>query len=100
MARCAPRKFHPIDLEPQMSEPTGDVRTLVEHIAKLLVDVPDEVLVYQVEEDGETIIELEVAPADMGKAIGKHGRTVRALRSLVNAAGFRLNKRFELEILE
>ena len=69
-----------------MSEPTGDVRTLVEHIAKLLCDTPDEVLVYQVEEDGETIIELEVAPADMGKAIGKHGRTVRALRSFTKAS--------------
>jgi predicted RNA-binding protein YlqC (UPF0109 family) len=83
-----------------MSEPTGDVRTLVEQIAKALVDAPDEVLVYQVEEDGETIIELEVAPADMGKVIGKHGRTVRAMRSLVNAAGIRLQKRFDLEILE
>lgn len=83
-----------------MSEPTGDVRTLVEQIAKALVDAPDEVLVYQVEEDGETIIELEVAPADMGKVIGKHGRTVRAMRSLVNAAGIRLQKHFDLEILE
>ena len=83
-----------------MTEPTGDVRTLVEQIAKSLVDAPDDVLVYQVEEDGEIIIELEVAPADMGKVIGKHGRTVRAMRSLVNAVGFRLNKRFELEILE
>jgi predicted RNA-binding protein YlqC (UPF0109 family) len=83
-----------------MSEPTGDVRTLVEQIAKALVDAPDEVLVYQVEEDGETIIELEVAPADMGKVIGKHGRTVHAMRSLVNAAGIRLQKRFDLEILE
>ncbi len=83
-----------------MSEPTGDVRALVEQIAKALVDAPDEVLVYQVEEDGETVIELEVAPADMGKVIGKHGRTVRAMRCLVNAAGIRLQKRFDLEILE
>ncbi len=83
-----------------MSEPAADVRTLVEQIAKALVDAPDEVLVYQVEEDGETVIELEVAESDMGKVIGKHGRTVRALRCLVNAAGIRRQKRFQLEILE
>lgn len=79
---------------------TPDTRMLVEHIAKSLVDAPDEVLVYQVEEDGETVIELEVAPADMGKVIGKHGRTVRALRCLVNATGARAQKRYALEILE
>jgi predicted RNA-binding protein YlqC (UPF0109 family) len=79
---------------------TPDVRTLVEHIAKALVDARDEVLVYQVEEDGETVIELEVAPDDMGKVIGKHGRTVRALRCLVNATGIRSQKRYALEILE
>jgi predicted RNA-binding protein YlqC (UPF0109 family) len=83
-----------------MTEPTGDVRSMVEQIAKALVDAPDDVLVYQVEEDGETIIELEVAPADMGKVIGKHGRTVRAMRALVNASGVRLQKRYDLEILE
>jgi predicted RNA-binding protein YlqC (UPF0109 family) len=78
----------------------NDVRTLVEQIAKSLVDAPDEVLVYQVEEDGETVIELEVAPDDMGKVIGKHGRTVRALRCLVSATGIRSQKRYALEILE
>ncbi len=79
---------------------TPDTRTLVEHIAKSLVDAPGEVLVYQVDEDGETVIELEVAPDDMGKVIGKNGRTVRALRCLVNATGIRSQKRFALEILE
>jgi predicted RNA-binding protein YlqC (UPF0109 family) len=83
-----------------MSEPNGDVRTLVEQIAKSLVDAPDEVLVYQVQEGEDTVIELEVAEADMGKVIGKHGRTVRAMRCLLNAAGLRLQKRFALEILE
>lgn len=79
---------------------TPDTRTLVEQIAKSLVDAPDEVLVYQVDEDGETVIELEVAPDDMGKVIGKNGRTVRALRCLVNATGIRSQKRYALEILE
>jgi uncharacterized protein len=83
-----------------MSELVGDVRTLIEQIARSLVDAPDEVLVYQVQEGEETVIELEVAPADMGKVIGKHGRTVRALRCLVSASGHRLQKRFALEILE
>ena len=83
-----------------MSEPSGDARTLVEQIAKNLVDAPNEVLVYQVQEGDESVIELEVAEADMGKVIGKHGRTVRALRCLLNAVGLRLQKRFVLEILE
>ena len=83
-----------------MSEPTGDVRALVEQIAKSLVDAPDQVIVTQVEEDGETVLELEVAEPDLGKVIGKHGRTARAFRNLLSAAGVRLSKRFALEILE
>jgi predicted RNA-binding protein YlqC (UPF0109 family) len=83
-----------------VSTPTGDVRTLVEQIARALVDKPDEVLVYQVEEDGETVLELEVAPDDMGRVIGKHGRTARAMRCLLAAAGVRQQKRYALEILE
>jgi uncharacterized protein len=83
-----------------MSESAGDVRTLIEEIAKALVDTPDEVLVHQVEEDGETVLELDVAPEDVGKVIGKHGRTARALRCLLSAAGLKSHKRFALEILE
>ena len=83
---------------PEVRSP--DTRMLVEYIAKSLVDKPDEVLVYQVEEEGETVIELEVSPDDMGKVIGRHGRTVRALRCLVNATGVRSQKRYALEILE
>jgi predicted RNA-binding protein YlqC (UPF0109 family) len=83
-----------------MSTPAGDVRTLIEQIARALVDKPDEVLVYQVEEDRETVLELEVDPDDMGRVIGKHGRTARALRCLLGAAGFRQQKRYALEILE
>lgn len=79
---------------------TPDVRSLIEYIAKSLVDTPGEVEVYQEEEDGETVIELEVAPDDMGKVIGKHGRTVRALRCLLSATGARSQKRYALEILE
>jgi uncharacterized protein len=86
--------------ELRMTESSGDVRALVEQIAKSLVDEPDQVSVNQVEEGSETVLELTVAPKDLGKVIGRQGRTARALRSLVNAAGVRLQKRFALEILE
>ena len=83
-----------------MSEPAGDVRVLVEQIAKALVDAQDQVFVEVVEENGETIIELEVAENEVGKVIGRHGRTAKALRTLLNAASMKHNKRYDLEILE
>jgi uncharacterized protein len=83
-----------------MSEQNGDVRGLIEQIAKSLVDKPDEVYVDEVPEDGEIVLELEVAEDETGKIIGRHGRTVKAMRALVNAAGFRQHKRYALEILE
>ena len=79
---------------------TPDVRTLIEQIAKSLVDAPDEVLVYQVEEEGETVIELEVAPDDMGKVIGKQGRTARSMRTILSAVSMKLHHRYTLDILE
>jgi uncharacterized protein len=82
-----------------MSEPNADVRALVEQIAQLLVDSPEQVAVNQIE--GETtVLELTVAPGDVGKMIGRQGRVARAMRALVNAAGIRAHKRFALEILE
>ena len=82
-----------------MTEQRGDVRALVEQIAKWLVDEPGEVSVTQI--DGETtVLELQVAEKDVGKVIGRSGRVARALRALVNAAGMRAQKRFELEIVE
>jgi predicted RNA-binding protein YlqC (UPF0109 family) len=86
--------------EQKISHPTGDARALVEQVAKTLVDEPDAVSVSQVEEGSETVLELTVAPNDLGKVIGKQGRTARAVRTLLNASGLRLHKRFELEILE
>ncbi|HXM20258.1 MAG TPA: KH domain-containing protein [Terriglobales bacterium] len=80
-----------------MSEQSGDVRALVEQIAKSLVDEPDQVSVNQLEGD---VLELKVAPNDVGKVIGAKGRVARALRALIGAAGIRLHKRFTLEILE
>ena len=86
--------------EQKISEPAGDVRALIEQVAKALVDEPDAVSVNQVEERGETVLELAVAPNDLGKVIGKQGRTARAMRTLLSASGLRLHKHFELEILE
>jgi uncharacterized protein len=80
-----------------MTEPSGDVRALVELIAKSLVDAPDEVFVEKFDDD---VIELEVAESDVGKVIGRQGRTARALRALLSAAGHRARKRYTLEIIE
>ena len=82
-----------------MSEQRGDVRALIEQIAKSLVDDPAQVSVEQIEGD-PTVLELTVAESDVGKVIGRSGRVARAMRALVSAAGFRAQKRFELEILE
>lgn len=69
-------------------------------IVKNLVDDTDAVDVREVEGRGATVIEVRVAEEDMGKLIGRQGRTVRALRSLVHAAGMKQNRRFVLEIVE
>jgi uncharacterized protein len=76
------------------------IRELVEEIAKALVDTPDEVSVREVEGEQVTVLELKVAPTDLGKVIGKQGRTARSIRTLLGAAGMKLNRRFTLEILE
>jgi len=76
------------------------VKDLVTEIAKALVDLPDEVLVREVQGEQVTVLELRVAPSDLGKVIGKQGRTARSIRTLLGAAGMKLNRRFTLEILE
>jgi predicted RNA-binding protein YlqC (UPF0109 family) len=76
------------------------VKDLVTEIAKALVDIPEEVSVREVEGEQVTVLELRVAPSDLGKVIGKQGRTARSIRTLLGAAGMKLNRRFTLEILE
>jgi uncharacterized protein len=76
------------------------VKDLVADIAKALVDSPDAVSVREVEGEQVTVLELRVAPDDLGKVIGKQGRTARSIRTLLGAAGMKLNRRFTLEILE
>ena len=76
------------------------MKELIEMIAKALVDSPDEVAVNEVLGEQTTVLELRVAQSDLGKVIGKQGRTARSIRTLLGAAGMKLRKRFVLEILE
>ncbi len=76
------------------------MRELIEDIAKALVDNADEVSVRAIEGEQTTVLELRVAQADLGKVIGKQGRTARSIRTILSAAGMKLKKRFTLEILE
>ena len=76
------------------------MKELVELIAKSLVDNPDEVAVKEIEGDQRTVIELRVGDGDLGKVIGRQGRTARAIRTILGASGTKLKKRFVLEILE
>ena len=78
----------------------NSVKTLVEDIAKALVDVPNEVVVNEMDGEQATVFELRVAQGDLGKVIGKQGRTARSIRTLLGAVGTKLNRRFSLEILE
>jgi predicted RNA-binding protein YlqC (UPF0109 family) len=76
------------------------MKELIEAIAKALVDSPDQVTVNAVEGEQVTVLELRVHQSDLGKVIGKQGRTARSIRTILNAAGMKLKKRFTLEILE
>ncbi|HPR62594.1 MAG TPA: KH domain-containing protein [Thermoanaerobaculia bacterium] len=76
------------------------MRQLIEQIVKLLVDKPDDVEVNELEGEQTTVLELKVAKEDLGKVIGKQGRTARALRTILNAAGMKINKRYVLQIIE
>jgi predicted RNA-binding protein YlqC (UPF0109 family) len=76
------------------------MKELVIDIAKALVDHPDDVQVRAIEGEQVTVLELRVAPDDLGKVIGRQGRTAKSIRTLLGAAGMKLKKRFTLEILE
>ena len=76
------------------------MKELIEAIAKALVDNPDQVSVRAVEGEQVTVLELRVHPSDLGKVIGKQGRTARAIRIILGAAGMKLKRRFNLEIIE
>ncbi len=76
------------------------MKEIVELIAKSLVDNPDKVKVSQLDGQQSSIIELKVAQEDVGKIIGKQGRNVQAIRVILGAAGMKLKKRFNLELIE
>jgi hypothetical protein len=76
------------------------MKELVTEIAKALVDPPEQVHVNSIEGEQVTVLELRVAPDDLGKVIGRQGRTAKSIRTLLGAAGMKLKKRFTLEILE
>jgi uncharacterized protein len=83
-----------------MTDAAGDMRTLVEQIAQALVDAPAEVKVTAVEDGEATVLELRVAQTDLGKVIGKQGRTAKSIRTILGAASMKLHKRHTLEIIE
>jgi uncharacterized protein len=83
-----------------MTEPTLNMRALIEHVARALVDAPEQVMVNEVQEGDITVLELEVAENDLGRVIGRQGRNARAMRTLLGASSAKGDARFELEILE
>ena len=76
------------------------LKELIEFIAKALVDSPDQVRVSEIEGEKTSVIELSVAKDDLGKVIGKQGRTARAMRTILSAASTKVRKRAVLEIIE
>lgn len=76
------------------------MKELLEYIAKSLVEFPEEVRVDEIEQDGELILELRVAPSDMGKVIGRQGRIARDIRTLVKSAAIRENRRVSVDIID
>lgn len=76
------------------------MKQLVEDIAKALVDIEGEVEVNAVEGEHVTVLSLKVAAGDLGKVIGKQGRTARSIRTILGVAGMKQNRRFTLEIVE
>ena len=76
------------------------MKDLIRYIAQALVDNPDQVVVSEVEGSQTSVLELQVAKEDLGKVIGKQGRTARAMRTILSAASAKIKKRTVLEILE
>ena len=83
-----------------MSDGKPDLVALIEHLAKVIVETPEEVSVEPFEENGQTVLELVVAEADLGRVIGRNGRTARSLRTILHSASRRTHKRYQLEIVE
>ena len=79
---------------------TADIPALMAHLAKALVDAPDEVEAEAFDEGNQIVVELVVAEEEVGKIIGRQGRMARSLRTIMNAAALKTRKRYQLEIVE
>jgi predicted RNA-binding protein YlqC (UPF0109 family) len=91
---------NPTSSAPPGGKKLGELTRLIEYMAKMLVDLPDQVFVNEIAGENTTVIELKVAKEDLGKIIGKQGRTARAVRTILNGASTKLRKRTVLEIVE
>jgi predicted RNA-binding protein YlqC (UPF0109 family) len=89
-----------VEMETEMAERQDDMQELVTEIARALVDEPGAVVVDAVERDENTVLRLRVAPADVGKVIGKQGRTARSMRTILGAVSMKHHHRYTLDILE
>lgn len=78
----------------------SELAKLIEYMARALVDLPDQVEVNEIVGENTTVLELKVAKEDLGKIIGKQGRTARSIRTVLNGASTKLKKRTVLEIIE
>jgi len=76
------------------------MKQLIEDIARALVDIPEEVIINEIAGEQKTVLELRVAPSDLGKVIGKQGRTARSVRTILGAVSMKLHRRYTLDILE
>ena len=81
-------------------EQSLELKALLENMAKSLVDEPEGVVVHEVTGENTTVFELKVSKSDLGKIIGKQGRTAKSLRTILSAAATKLNKRTHLDIIE
>jgi predicted RNA-binding protein YlqC (UPF0109 family) len=82
------------------NDPTKNMIELVTELARALVDHPDSVSIDAIPENDGTVLRLRVAPTDVGKVIGKQGRTARSLRTIISAASMKMKHRFTLDIVE
>jgi predicted RNA-binding protein YlqC (UPF0109 family) len=82
------------------SKPLNELSKMIEYVARMLVDFPEQVEINEIVGENTTVIELKVAKEDLGKIIGKQGRTARAVRTILNGASTKLRKRTVLEIIE
>jgi hypothetical protein len=90
----------PISPNAPSVKPLSELGKMIEHMARMLVDLPDQVEINEIEGENTTVLELKVAKEDLGKIIGKQGRTARAVRTVLNGASTKLRKRTVLEIIE